>query len=132
MNIRRMLIAGALALFAATSVHAVETLVTADIPFQFSVGKKLLPAGHYEFLADDAGKFVTVRATPSGSSALGMVVTRLAAGIHTTLSDAHVVFDKVGASHTLAEIWTVGKDGYALSFTEAPHEHEIIDVPLRR
>ncbi len=55
-------------------------------------------------------------------------LTRVAAGMHTSPADGHVVFDKIGDAYTLAEIWIPGQDGYILAVTKAKHEHRIINV----
>ena len=59
------------------------------------------------------------------------VLTRLAAGIHTTKQDAHVVFDKVGDKYTLSEIWIPGIDGFVLNMIKETHEHKILNVPIK-
>jgi hypothetical protein len=57
------------------------------------------------------------------------IVTRLAAGMHTTPKNSHVVFDKIGDIRYLSELWTPGVDGFMLGSPKGKHEHEIIDVP---
>jgi hypothetical protein len=120
-----------LLLFATTFVYAADSLVKGDIPFEFKAGGKALPAGHYEFTSDNQGKLVIVRSTPTGSSSSVMVITRMAAGIHTTPADAHIVFDKVGDTYTLSEIWVPGMDGFLLNALKSKHEHKIIDEPTK-
>jgi hypothetical protein len=119
---------GMFVLFATTFAYAADPLIKSSIPFQFNAGGKVLPAGQYEFTADNQAKMVTVRSTPAGSSSMVMVVTRMAAGIHTTPADAHIVFDKVGETYTLSEIWVPGMDGFLLNVIKTKHEHKIIDV----
>jgi hypothetical protein len=129
MKIRILLTISAFVLFAATFASAATPLVKGNIPFQFNAGGKVLPAGQYEFSTDDPGKLVTVRSVPAGSSSMVTVLTRLAAGIHTTAADAHIVFDKVGETYTLSEIWVPGVDGYLLNVVKSKHEHKIVDEP---
>jgi hypothetical protein len=126
---RILLTIGTFVLFATTFAYAADTLVKGNIPFQFKAGDKVLPAGQYEFASDNQGRIVTVRSTPAGSSTMVMVFTRLAAGIHTTATDSHVVFDKVGDTYTLSEVWVPGMDGFVLNVVKSKHEHKIIDVP---
>ena len=64
----------------------------------------------------------------SKDMAVAQVLTRLAAGMHTSPADGHVVFDKIGDVYTLAEIWIPGQDGYVLAVTKAKHEHRIVNV----
>jgi hypothetical protein len=80
----------------------------ANIPFAFTVGKKQLPAGEYKFISVNEGN---IRVMSGKETALATVLTRLAAGIHTTPTDAHIVFDKEGDQYFLAEIWAPGIDG---------------------
>lgn len=43
-------------------------------------------------------------------------------------SDAHVVFDKVGTTYALSELWAQGVEGILLQATEGKHEHEVLHV----
>jgi beta-xylosidase len=60
---------------------------------------------------------------------MALIQTRIAAGIHTSAQDAHIVFDKVGNSYLLSEIWAPGIDGYMLNVTKEKHEHMIVNTP---
>jgi hypothetical protein len=119
-----------LTLLAATFAYGERQLLrVVNISFEFRVGGKVLPAGQYKFAQDDRGQFVTI--TSAGKSTVRAqihVITRLAAGMHTTPKDAHLVFDKVGSVRHLAELWIPGEDGFMLHSMKEQHEHEIIDV----
>lgn len=128
----RTKVLGTACLFALLVVSAsAQTTVRANIPFAFTAAGKVLPAGQYEFLRQANDTTIRVTGSAKGSSAVAMVVTRLAASIHTTPQDAHVVFDKVGEQHFLSEIWIPGVDGFLLYSTKGKHEHEVVDVPSR-
>jgi hypothetical protein len=103
--------------------------VNAKIPFAFSVEGKVLPAGQYNFSEGSDLKTMTVRSSDGKASVIAPIMTRLAAEIHTTPQDAHIVFDKVGDSNTLAEIWVPGEQGFMLHATKGKHEHRIVDAP---
>ena len=103
--------------------------VKAKIPFAFSAGEKALPAGQYSFTPDSSLAAMQVASADGKSSANVLILTRLAAGIHTTPADAHVVFDKIGNSYFLSEIWLPNEDGFMLRLTKEKHEHQIISVP---
>jgi hypothetical protein len=104
--------------------------VRANVPFAFTVGSRTLPAGVYEFIrTGDAGDVIRVTAEKKGPSAEVLIVTRLAADIHTTPNDAHVVFDKVGESYILSELWFLQGDGMLLHITKETHQHRTINVP---
>jgi hypothetical protein len=94
--------------------------VKADVPFPFHVGAKTLPAGEYEFRVDYETSMVTVASSSKGGSAMVSFFTRLAATPHPTATDLHVVFDKVGTTYTLSELWQPGADGVLV---HAKHEH---------
>ncbi len=104
-------------------------IASAKIPFAFAVESKVLPAGEYEFRDSSDGTAITVKSLDGKVVAFAQVVTRLAAAIHTTPQDSHIVFDKVGDTYTLAELWVPGDDGFMLHITKGKHEHRILDAP---
>ena len=57
-------------------------------------------------------------------------MTRLSGEIHTTPQDAHLVFDKVGDTYLLSELWIPGKDGYLPQITKGAHEHIVLNIKL--
>ncbi len=99
----------------------------ANIPFQFIVEGKALPPGEYNFIRNE-GSFQVV-SVKKGPSAVALVITTLGGGIHTTPQDAHIVFDKVGDSYFLSEIWIPQMDGFLLNATKEKHEHRTINIP---
>ncbi len=101
----------------------------AKIPFAFMIGKQVLPEGQYEFRITSTPDTLDVVNLDKGPSAVAPIITRLAAGIHTTPKDSHIVFDKVGDVYTLSEIWESGQDGCLVNWTKGKHEHQIINVP---
>ena len=117
------------ALLAATlqSVNA-EPVFRMNIPFQFTVEGKVFPAGRYDFTRNAGQDFIEIRAVAKGPAANALVLTRLAAGIHTTPKDAHAVFDKIGDTYTLSEFWIPNMDGFLLHIAKEKHEHKIIDT----
>jgi hypothetical protein len=115
-------------LLAASLAYGQQPLFRANVGVKFSVAGKELPAGKYSFSRDSAGGWINIEGP--GKVALRVpVVTRLAAGIHTTPKDAHLVFDTVGGNHYLSEVWVPNQDGYLLRTTKNKHEHAVLDVP---
>ena len=103
--------------------------IRASIPFQFTVEKAVLPAGQYVFRRNSANDdVINIVSDDKGPSAVALAVTRLGAGVHTTLENAHVVFDKVGNDYFLSEVWFPEIDGYLLRVTKGKHEHRTVDV----
>jgi beta-xylosidase len=105
-------------------------IVKADVPFPFHVGAKTLPAGEYEFRIDLVTSMVTVVSSSKGSSTMAPFLTTLAATPHSNATDAHVVFDKVGAAYTLSELWQPGEDGILMHVTKGKYEHHVLHVKL--
>ncbi len=103
--------------------------VRANIPFQFVVEGKTLPAGEYDFIRKTNEAYIQVAAVKKGPTVDVLVITRLSGDIHTTSRDAHVVFDKVGDTFYLSELWIAGTDGYLLRATKEKHEHRTINIP---
>jgi|WetSurMetagenome_2_1015567.scaffolds.fasta_scaffold08184_6 hypothetical protein len=103
--------------------------VGAKIPFAFSVSGKVLPAGEYRFSEGPRAGSLTVRSSDGKEAAMALIQTRIAKEIHTSAGDAHVVFDKIGNSYFLSEVWVPGMDGFVLNVTKEAHEHMILNVP---
>ncbi len=130
MTTRISLVSILLILLVAALAYAQTPIVTANIPFAFTVENKTLPAGKYEFIPVDASRDMKILAADKkGEASFAPIITRLASGMHTTPEDSHVVFDKVGDVLTLSEIWPVGEDGYLLHATKGKHEHRVVNVP---
>ncbi len=128
MRTKVMLAANLIILLAAASVYAQHTLVV-KIDFPFTVEGKALPAGEYEFVGEGTGGIEAFGIRSAGKGVATVpVLTHLAGEIHTTPQDAHVVFDVVGDTHLLSEIWLVGEDGYLVLATKGPHKHKVINV----
>ncbi len=109
----------------AVSLFAQTPQVRAQIDFAFAVENKVLPAGTYDFIRDDTAS--VFRVTDEGKNeAVAPVQTRLAALMPGMPNKPEVVFDKIGDTYKLAEIWIPGEDGYAITVTKAKHEHKIV------
>ncbi len=106
-----------------------QTILKANIPFAFTAGGKVLPAGQYDVLTQPSGAPMRVRSADGKTAVLVTIVTRLAGAMHTTPKDSHLIFDKVGENYFLSEVWIPGVDGYLLSSTAQQHEHRVIDIP---
>ncbi|MCC7175445.1 MAG: hypothetical protein IT159_09640 [Bryobacterales bacterium] len=98
----------------------------ANIPFAFQSAGKTLPAGAYEFKIDRGAETVTV-VGPKGADSISLITT-LAGDPRSGGTDARIVFDKVGNTYTLSEIWDPGADGILVHATKGKHEHHVIHV----
>jgi len=127
---RLVVLVGFVALLAGVSAYGqVPESLQATIPYQFTAEGKVYAAGEYTFARDVAASSFTIRG-PGKVSGLAVVITRLAGAIHTTPADAHLVFDTIGQTYYLSEIWIPGQDGFLLNSTKEKHEHRIVNVPL--
>jgi hypothetical protein len=117
-----------LVLLMSSFAYAQRPLLHGNVPVKFSAGGRELPAGQYTFSRDSEGKWITIEG-PGKTSIRVPVVTRLAAQMHTTPKDAHLIFDKTSEANYLSEIWVPTEDGFLLRTTKARHQHEVVDVP---
>ncbi len=62
---------------------------------------------------------------PKGTGMFLTTITRLAAP-EVSLVDAHLVFDKVGDTYYLSEVWMPGEDGFLLYAAKGKHTHTLI------
>ncbi len=131
MKMRTLFTLSLVTMLVASFAYAQKPIAHAKIPFAFMVGKATLPAGEYDFVADSTPEVVMriMNVDKKSEAVFEPVITRLAAGMHTTPKDSHIVFDKVGDVYTLSEIWVPGEDGYLLHATKGKHEHHIVSVP---
>ncbi len=119
-----------LAVFALAVAYGDIWAIKGNIPFQFTAAGKVLPAGDYTLVPDLDNQLVRVEPSKGTGVALP-VITRIAAGVHSTATDAHAVFDKVGNTYFLSEIWLPNEDGFLVHVTKGPHQHHVLHLPRR-
>ncbi len=87
--------------------------ITVNIPFEFNVGDKVLPAGQYNvqhILRDDAGLLIQKR---DGIESAIVITTNIQTSERR--SETELVFKKYGERYFLSQVWTSGmKDGREL------------------
>lgn len=123
-----MLLATASCVLSSVPAAAQETNLKVKVPFAFSAGKKALPAGDYEVRLDQPTESVRVFNPATRTEVAVPFITRLAAPAHPAVTGSHIVFDKVGNTYTLSEIWWPGQDGILVHATKGPHEHHVLHV----
>jgi hypothetical protein len=105
-----------------------EELVV-HVPFRFVAAGQAHDAGAYELLVSQHPGSIEI--VPSrGPDEVIPVATRLAAPPEPPTSEGRLVFDKVGDSYTLSEVWVSDEDGFLVHSTKETHTHQT--VPLRR
>ena len=108
---RLLLAVGFLAAVACPGLHAQAIDLRVNVPFDFHMGEKLMPAGQY-MIHHSAG-LLTVR-EEGGSSGLLMFLTLPASRSHTPASGA-LEFNRYGENYFLAKIWAAeSRDGRSL------------------
>ena len=125
---RRICVRVSLITLLAVSLGYGQMLVRANVPFEFTVQGKVLPAGQYQLARESGKEMIRVSGTAKGAFVVTPVITRLSPAVH-TIENAHLVFDKVGETNYLSELWVPGQDGYLLHSTKGRHEHQVVDVP---
>ena len=92
----------AVATVAASAKPQPSIRVTADIPFEFSVGYKTMPAGEYAVLQLLSGNGLLIQSRDGRIN-----VVRLSNAVETskTQSHARLVFHRYGERYFLAEVW---------------------------
>jgi hypothetical protein len=131
MNRRIPLLVAVIALLIAVGpvVAYAQEQVVANVPFRFISAGRTHDPGEYQLRVSEDQMNWTL--TPvKGTPTAAMVVTRLAAHDSPTSSD-RLVFDRVGDTYYLSEVWPSGGDGYLLHATKEKHTHHVIKL-LRR
>jgi hypothetical protein len=120
-----------LALVATQVAFGQRPLIKTKVAFPFKVAGKEFKAGEYSFStnATAAGGAGYIQIDEGRTTTKIPIITRIAAATHTTPKDAHLVFDRVGDTHYLSEIWVGKEDGYLLATTKGAHEHDVADIP---
>lgn len=119
---KRILVLVGLLAIAVVPVLAQHQALKANIPFEFMVGSKMLPAGSYEFTVDQGRNVVTLRNMDTGKSMVTSIVTLLAADPG---FQGNVTFDTVGEKKALEAVYVAGT-GFLLHATKGKHNHEIV------
>jgi len=127
MRTKIMVSLGILLLLAGVSLFGELVSIKATIEFPFMVQDKTLAPGQYEFTRVEGG--MAFRILGEGKNeATAIIITRLSGDMRASAKSAYVVFDTIGDSNTLAEIWLPGEDGYLLAGTKAAHTHTTVPM----
>lgn len=95
-----------------------------EIPFEFSAGEKLMPAGSY--VIQQRGQVLVVKNGDHGEGTLLSVVTRLARRPSENGGGANLVFDTVDGRRFLSEVWLSHGDGFLVRGTNDKHAHQFV------
>jgi len=104
---------------AATPSHA-QDLVKANVPFSFSAGQGLLPAGEYTIGKASIGQLLLLSA---GERRVELMMPKTTES-RNDIKTAKLVFHRYGDEYFLAEIWTNGDDSVR-TLTVNPRERQL-------
>ena len=110
-------------LLVAGSAVAQSLNVRANVPFNFAVSNKTLPAGAYDIRRADSagGNMLILQARDGGSS---MIIPTNAAETLKPADKTKLVFHKYGTQYFLSEIWVEGNQR-GNSLPKSSHEKEL-------
>jgi mono/diheme cytochrome c family protein len=95
-----------------------------EIPHEFTVGSKVLPAGKYTFSVDNSWLLVS---SASNGTIRQSIITRLS-GPAEFLRDGSLVFDRTDRGSILSEIWIPEEGGLLLHRTPPNHQRDVLMV----
>jgi hypothetical protein len=99
---KRMIVATLFSAIAGMSLHAQSTTMKANIPFEFHIGKTVLPAGHYAI--EDKTSFLVVRQVGEGNKAV-LVLSQTADPIGSPNDNPRLTFYRYGSTYFLRQVW---------------------------
>lgn len=127
-----MLIVGLSLATAVASANAQSSnKVMANIPFDFVVGDKNLPAGEYSVRPiSSSGEAMLIQGTDNGKAAMRLSNTTEQAKNRTHVK---LVFHRYGQSYFLAEVWNGDSTGRQISKSkqERAVERELASIPSK-
>ena len=103
---------GALTLSAPAPVAAVD--IRANVPFSFTVDKKVLPAGTYNVTSSNAHALLI--------SSFGAGAVTMGQRAESSSGSPRLVFHRYGTEYILREVWMGGASGYQLRETARERE----------
>jgi len=119
MTRRTLVVFAVVAFLAATAGYSQSTLV-GKIPFEFRVGKSILPAGEYELTSSLTPQILRIRSTSGNTSVMTLVN---AAETLNAPKECKLVFNRYGNTYFLSQVWRAENNrGTALPKTKAERE----------
>ena len=94
--------------------------ITADVPFDFTVGKSTFNAGKYQVQTSMPG-VLRVTSTDGKSSAMLIISPKRQAK---TEQETKLVFNRYGTQYFLSEVWSAGTDT-GIELRKSPAEREM-------
>lgn len=129
---KSMFLAGVMMLVGGVSAAWAQSVMVADIPFDFRISGTVHQAGRYEFRPIEDDHAVEFDAFGHGAT-LTQVVTRIEPATREWPSDGRLTFYKIGDLYYLGQMWIPGEDGFLFNTPKArlvPDRASRVSVPL--
>jgi hypothetical protein len=101
-----------------------QVLIKADVPFDFSAGYGVLPAGEYSIAPTAWGVGRQSLLLSSGIRGLEIVIPKTIES-RMDVNGAKLIFHRYGSEYFLAEMWT-SADGVVRTFPVHPRERKLL------
>lgn len=125
---KKLTLLGVLVLASVSWVSAqTGRLASVDIPFEFTVGQTVLPAGNYSVDRDGNTNFLSFRETSGKNNKTVLIVSRRAQFTNGS-EPSTLVFDEVGSRRYLSEVRFSGQDGLVVRRTSEKHSHQVLQA----
>jgi len=117
-TMRQSIVSGVIAVLTITAAHAQPAAISVTIPFDYSAGGKVLPAGEYK-VQTGANGVIMLRNFEQGASAM-IFGNRVQS--NKVSQDVKLVFHRYDDSYFLSEVWA--DPGTSRSFSLRPSRAE--------
>ncbi len=125
---QKLTLLGVLVLASVTWVSAqTSRLASVNVPFEFTVGQTVLPAGSYSVDRDSNNNLLSFRETSGQGASLVLIAGRRAQFAEVSEMFT-LVFDKVGSRRYLSEVRYSGQDGFLVRSTPEKHNHDVLQA----
>ena len=122
-NVYGALVILVLALIVSAPMAQAQARTKAQVPFDFNLEQKLMPAGAYE-IASMSNNVLAVRNLDTREGQLLIEPMKKHASQAAEIPHAKLVFRKYGDQYFLAEIWN-GQSSIGVAFPESKREKEL-------
>jgi hypothetical protein len=122
-NVYGTLMIIALALLVSVPITQAQARERANVPFDYSLNQKTMPAGSYE-ISSVGGSTLAVRNLKTGEASMVIESMRVQASQAVGTPNPKLVFHKYGDQYFLAEIWD-GQSNTGIALHESKREQEL-------
>ena len=125
-----MIMALALAFAASAQAQSAPNVTTFVVPFEFNVGKQVLPAGTYKVVAE----YQTIRVKKNDGNANVIALIQRTLGANHSDREVKLTFRRSGDQYYLSQIWLPDNLGRELkrprnANTDLANNFSIVEIP---